>query len=494
MATRFIELLQSSPGDSANNYTRLDMGRTIATFPMRRISVWLATVLALGMIVVGALLMQGPDAAAGPCVVVQRPTMLPEIPEASGLAISRRNPGIIWSHNDSGHATELFALDAATGALRGRVRVPVRTRDWEAIAAGRCPAGHCLYIADIGDNGLARRRVEIYRVPEPAPGDAETSKPEAFSVAYADGRHNAEALFVVGDDLFVVTRDRTGGLYRSNAPLRSGADLTLQRIGQFLLEAVTDAAASPDEASIVVRTSDSRSSTARPMSFVAERFPTACAFQSDACGSRRAKASRSTKRARCISRVKDRSGTPRGASCVCSALCRDRLGPFLAVARAWASGGARSLGLRNCSQAAATGLGRRSGFVRRRCRVGCDRAQPALSTRCRSETQTLQLYHAQLLSPTSTPADYHHPNNASRFEELNVLRHASALAWPLAVEGPALKSWSDDPQVYIDQWKRALDRAAASATSSTGWCSTNRSMPLSSRSRPRGRARRSSIT
>jgi hypothetical protein len=79
----------------------------------------------------------------------------------------------------------------------------------------------------------------------------------------------------------------------------------------------------------------------------------------------------------------------------------------------------------------------------------------------RSETQTLQLYHAQLLSPTSTPADYHHPNNASRFEELNVLRHASALAWPLAVEGPALKSWSDDPQVYIDQWKRALDRAAA---------------------------------
>jgi hypothetical protein len=224
---------------------------------MRRISIWMATVLALGMIVVGALLMQGPDNAAGPCVVVQHPAMLPEIPEASGLAIGRRNPGIIWSHNDSGHATELFALDAATGALRGRVRVPVRTRDWEAIAAGRCPAGHCLYIADIGDNGLARRRVEIYRVPEPAPGDPETSKPEAFSAAYADGRHNAEALFVVGDDLFVVTRDRTGGLYRSKGPLRSGAELTLQRIGQFLLEAVTDAAASPDEASIVVRTSDS---------------------------------------------------------------------------------------------------------------------------------------------------------------------------------------------------------------------------------------------
>ena len=91
---------------------------------MRRISIWLATVLALGMIVVGGLLMQGPDDAAGPCVVVQRPAMLPEIPEASGLAISRRNPGIIWSHNDSGHATELFALQTSIhGEIVGWRRV-----------------------------------------------------------------------------------------------------------------------------------------------------------------------------------------------------------------------------------------------------------------------------------------------------------------------------------------------------------------------------------
>ena len=221
---------------------------------MRKLSVSVAIVGAIGIIVVGVLLMERPDDAAGPCVVMQRATMLPEIPEASGLAISRRTPGIIWSHNDSGHATELFALDAATGALRGRVRVPLVTRDWEAVAAGRCPAGHCLYIGDIGDNGLERRRIQIARVSEPAPGDAETSKPEVFSAAYADGRHNAEAMFVVGDDLFIVTRDRTGGLYRLAAPLRSGEELMLQRIGHLGLEAVTDAAASPDEASVVVRT------------------------------------------------------------------------------------------------------------------------------------------------------------------------------------------------------------------------------------------------
>jgi len=212
----------------------------------------LAIVGVIGVIVVAVMLR--PDGAAGPCVVVNPTALLPEIPEASGLAVSRRNPGILWSHNDSGNATLLFALDAA-GALRGRVRVPIRTRDWEDISAGGCPAGDCLYIADIGDNRLARSRIQIYRVPEPAPGDAETAPPEVFSAAYADGPHNAEALFVVGADLFVVTRDRIGGLYRSTRPLPGSLELTLERVGQLGLEAVTDAEASPDQASIVVRTS-----------------------------------------------------------------------------------------------------------------------------------------------------------------------------------------------------------------------------------------------
>ena len=77
-----------------------------------------------------------------------------------------------------------------------------------------------------------------------------------FSARYADGAHNAEALFVVGADMFVVTRDRTGGLYQLAQPLPGSLELTLQRVGQLGLEAVTDAEASPDEASIVVRTSE----------------------------------------------------------------------------------------------------------------------------------------------------------------------------------------------------------------------------------------------
>jgi hypothetical protein len=185
-------------------------------------------------------------------VIAHGPTMLPEIPEASGLAVSRRDPGLLWSHNDSGNAAMLFALDTA-GTVRGRVRVPIRTRDWEDISAARCPPGDCLYIADIGDNGLARRQVQIYRVPEPKPGDAETAPPEVFNATYADGPHNAEAMFVVAADLFIVTRDRVGGVYRST--LSGSHELTFQRIGQLGLGAVTDAETSRDEKSVVVRTS-----------------------------------------------------------------------------------------------------------------------------------------------------------------------------------------------------------------------------------------------
>jgi hypothetical protein len=193
-----------------------------------------------------------PDDMAGPCVRVSGPVMLPEIPESSGLAVSRRDPRLLWSHNDSGNDAILFAL-GTDGSLRARVRVPIRTVDWEDISAAPCPPNECLYIADIGDNHLRRQRVQIYRVPEPAPGDPQTQTPEIFNATYVDGAHNAEAMFVVGADLFIVTRDRVGTIYRSS--LDGGRDLTFRPIGQLGLAAVTDAETSRDGNFVVVRTS-----------------------------------------------------------------------------------------------------------------------------------------------------------------------------------------------------------------------------------------------
>ena len=82
---------------------------------------------------------------------------VPELPEESGVAVSRRVPGRLWTHNDSGEAV-IFALDAR-GSVTARVRLTgASVEDWEAIAVGPCPAGSCVFVADIGDNDAQRKR------------------------------------------------------------------------------------------------------------------------------------------------------------------------------------------------------------------------------------------------------------------------------------------------------------------------------------------------
>jgi hypothetical protein len=125
------------------------------------------------------LTMSALTGAEPPCRIMSRLSLLPDLPEASGLAASRRTPGVLWAHNDSGDPF-VFAL-TATGGVKGRVFVTgARVWDWEDIAVGPCANGTCLYIADIGDNDRRRQSVTIYRTPEPAPGDAQTERVEVL--------------------------------------------------------------------------------------------------------------------------------------------------------------------------------------------------------------------------------------------------------------------------------------------------------------------------
>jgi hypothetical protein len=188
---------------------------------------------------------------------------LQDLPEASGIAASRRTPGVFWAHNDSGDPV-LFAIDQQ-GSVKGRVRVTgARVDDWEDIAVGPCPQGTCVYIADIGDNGARRKHVTLYRVPEPAPGDAATANAEAFNASYPDGPHDAESLFVTRDSgLFVITKGDPGAvaLYRFPRQLTQGTTMQLERVGEPVagpnVEAAnrpTAADVSPDGRWVVVRT------------------------------------------------------------------------------------------------------------------------------------------------------------------------------------------------------------------------------------------------
>ena len=100
-----------------------------------------------------AAVFDGSLTAAQPplCTVTAGVTPLAGVGEASGVAVSRRTPGILWSHNDSGPAS-LFAFDTA-GNAKGRVELTgVTVDDWEDLAIGQCPEGSCLYVADIGSS------------------------------------------------------------------------------------------------------------------------------------------------------------------------------------------------------------------------------------------------------------------------------------------------------------------------------------------------------
>jgi hypothetical protein len=210
---------------------------------------------------------QGGDWRVAPAVEARHLAAFSDasLDESSGIVVSRRHPGILWTIEDSGAEAVLHATDT-TGADRGSWRVTGATnRDWEALALGRCPAGFCLYIGDIGDNSSARTHAEIYRVPEPDPaGRARaTARARRLTVTYPDGPRNAESLAILPDTtLLIISKSESGSriyevpasAWRSTAPIRATDRGGLPVPGGSLANLVTDAAVSPDGARLAVRT------------------------------------------------------------------------------------------------------------------------------------------------------------------------------------------------------------------------------------------------
>ena len=86
-----------------------------------------------------------------------------ELREASGIAASRVNPGVVWLHND-GQTNRLFGV-RTTGETVAVLEWPNAMVDFEDIASGPGPTADeaYLYIGDIGDNEARRPQVRVYR-------------------------------------------------------------------------------------------------------------------------------------------------------------------------------------------------------------------------------------------------------------------------------------------------------------------------------------------
>jgi hypothetical protein len=188
--------------------------------------------------------------------------------EASGLAESALNPGVYWTHNDSGDRARLFAIDAATGALRATFELPgVTATDWEDLAIAPDADGNdAFYIADIGDNRAGRSSVKIYRAAEPtlpaAGGSAVTINAGAVSsqrLTYPGGPRDAESLAVGADRALTIISKREAqvGVYRLADPKFIGGNSQLESIGQLPLTWVVGASASQDGSFVLIKTASS---------------------------------------------------------------------------------------------------------------------------------------------------------------------------------------------------------------------------------------------
>ena len=118
------------------------------------------------------------------CSTVVHDVMLGPLPEASGLALSTRSPGMMWSMNDSG-LPEVFSLDQ-TGRVIGRVRITgAYVNNWEDVTVAPCGSGSCLYVADTGNGGGTQRNdVVLYRILEPSVTDTHTPPAEALASSW----------------------------------------------------------------------------------------------------------------------------------------------------------------------------------------------------------------------------------------------------------------------------------------------------------------------
>lgn len=177
------------------------------------------------------------------------------VTESSGLAASRKNNGVFWTHNDSGDGAFLYAFDRA-GKKLGVWRVAgAANEDWEDLAAYTDPqtGESYLLIGDIGNNERERGELTIYKVVEPQITSADanstkksprtTANAEKIRVEYPDAKRDAETLLVnpTNGDLYIISKNLAGDadVYKLAAPHQTDKRNRLQHVGKFGVPSLT---------------------------------------------------------------------------------------------------------------------------------------------------------------------------------------------------------------------------------------------------------------
>jgi hypothetical protein len=187
--------------------------------------------------------------------------------EISGVAASHTNPGILYIHNDSGNASQVYLTDGS-GADHGTLTLPgVGNRDWEDIAVGPGPVTgkSYIYIADIGDNDSKYQSVFVYRFPEPdltgqaLPVNITINEVDRIELSYPDGPRNAETLMLdpLTKDIYIASKESNlSHVYVARYPQSLTLKTVLTPVVQLNFNKATSGDISPDGTEILLRSNE----------------------------------------------------------------------------------------------------------------------------------------------------------------------------------------------------------------------------------------------
>jgi hypothetical protein len=187
------------------------------------------------------------------------------ITEASGLAASRQNKGLFWTHNDSKDANRIFLFDEKGGDKGTFYLENTKNRDWEDLDIVTIKNTHYLYIADIGDNDGKHGKKYIYRIKEPK--ITASAKPiidtlrgiETFVISYPDANRNAESLMIDQEtfDLYIVSKfEKNVVVYQVPYPQSTTQINMAKPIVKLPFSFATAGTISPDNQEILIKNTD----------------------------------------------------------------------------------------------------------------------------------------------------------------------------------------------------------------------------------------------
>lgn len=192
-----------------------------------------------------------------------------DLNEISGVAVSRRNEGVLWVMEDHAAPNQVTALDALGNRLGTVTLDGVTNNDWEDLAVGTCGDTTCVFVGEIGDNDKDRAWHGVYRFEEPevpTEGGLDlTVAAELFEYVYPDGAHDAESLAITPEGLPVIFSkeyDTDQSTAFSFPYLDSSTTVILQTRGRFYTGSGTEGGAAaataadlwPDGSRLILRT------------------------------------------------------------------------------------------------------------------------------------------------------------------------------------------------------------------------------------------------